>query len=379
MAEEANQILDDPALYAEFDPSGLRHRLRAIPAQCSSAWESSQHFSFPGDWVSGDLVPENLVPGGWAYIYKVVIGGMGGSAIAGDLAADLVARTAISSTPRSNLPIVVVRDLRFPFQLDEGTLFIACSYSGNTEETRALFNQAVQGKAKTIAISGGGKLSQLAGDFGVPLLNIDVVSEPRTAVAYNLMLILGVLRGFGMLGLDETQVSQAIRSVTENASIWAEDVPAAENPAKGLAMELKDKLIIVYGSGLFSGMARRWKSQFNENSKVWSFYETLPELLHNSVEAFASPLGQPTVALILEPGAGNSGHARHNQVVSKTLAHHNIPIKRVCGDGPSPLAQILNTLLLGDYVSYYLALLRGVDPSPNPSIDASKELLADSP
>ena len=364
MPEEAKHHLDDQGIYFDVDPSGLRHRLRNIPVQCLAAWQTSGDFSLPGEWSSSN---------------KVVIGGMGGSAMAGDLAADLVAGMSSSpSMPSAKVPILVVRDLSFPFPLDQDTIFIACSYSGNTEETLALFEQAVQGKARTIAISGGGNLSQMAGNAGVPLLKIDIISEPRTAVAYNLMLILGVLRGLRLLELDKEQVTGAISAVSHSASAWAEDVPVADNPAKRLALELRDKLIIVYGGGLFSGMARRWKSQFNENAKIWSFFETLPEMLHNSVEAFASPIGQPTIAIILEPGTESSIHSRHHRVISETLARHEIPRKVLLGDGPSPLAQILNMLLLGDYVSYYLALLRGVDPSPNPSINAAKELLSGS-
>lgn len=371
MADEAKNNLDEQEIYSEVDPSGLRHRLRDIPRQCLSAWERSRNFSWSEFSLSGDRPSIN----------KVVIGGMGGSAIAGDLAADLATGiSASSSVPWAKMPILVVRDLSFPFSLDQGTIFIACSYSGNTEETRALFEQAVHQpcprKARTIAISGGGILSQMAGDAGVPLLKIDVGSEPRTAVAYNLMLLLGVLRGLDLLELDEDQVTGAISAVSHNGSVWAEDVPVAENPAKRLALEFRDKLIIVYGSGLFSGMARRWKSQFNENAKIWSFFETLPETLHNSVEAFAFPIGQPTMALILEPGTENSIHSRHNRVFSKTLNYHQIPSTVLSGEGPTPLAQILNMLLLGDYVSYYLAVLRGVDPSPNPSIDAAKDLLS---
>lgn len=361
MAEEAKHRLDSQDIYSRVDPSGLRHRLREIAGHCEAAWESSRNFPWP----------DFSLPGERPLINKVVIGGMGGSAIAGELAADLAA-------PIAKVPILVVRDLTFPFPLDQGTLFVACSYSGNTEETLSLFEQAIRAKTRSVAISSGGKLSQLAENVGTPVLKIDVTSEPRTAVAYNLMLLLGVLRGLRLLELDEEQVEGAINSVSRNASVWAEDVPVAENAAKGLALELKDKLIIVYGSGLFSGMARRWKSQFNENAKVWSFFETLPEMLHNSVEAFAAPIGQPAITLLLGSGAGHSIHNRHNWVVSETLERHKIPHKVLRGDGPSPLAQILNMLLLGDYVSYYLALLRGVDPSPNPSIDDAKELLSDS-
>ena len=387
MAEEARKILDDPQTYAAIDPSGLRNRLRAIPGQCSLAWDKARAFTLPAEWSSSN---------------QVVIGGMGGSAMAGDLAADLAlaltgsfpvpAGSEPQSTgphcnekPSAGVPILVVRDLIFPFSLDQDTIFVACSYSGNTEETLSLFEQAVhqptQTRARTIAITGGGKLSKLAGEAGVPLLKVEVTSEPRTAVAYNLMLILGVLRGLRLLDLSEEQVSAAIREVSGSGGLWAEDVPVAENSAKRLALELRNKLIIVYGSGLFSGMARRWKSQFNENAKIWSFFETLPELLHNSVEAFGSAPPDPSIALILEPGAGGAAsgnliHGRHNRVITETLSLHKILNIAAKGEGTSPLAQVLNMLLLGDYVSYYLAMLRGVDPSPNPSIDTAKDILS---
>ena len=136
----------------------------------------------------------------------------------------------------------------------------------------------------------------------------------------------------------------------------------------------------MYGGGLFGGVARRWKSQFNENAKVWSYYETIPEMLHNSVEAFRSSyaMGDRAVALLLQPDNPDDGHQRHHAVVAELLGRNNIPYRSLRGEPGSPLSQLLNMLVLGDYVSYYLALLQGVDPAPNPSIDEAKELLANS-
>ena len=359
MALNTGHNLDNPDVYTRLDPSGLRMRIQDLPRHCLAAWQQVRAADLPDGWSDSD---------------RVVIGGMGGSAIAGDLVSDL---TAV----QGSVPVQVVRDLQLPFLLTERTLFLACSYSGNTEETLALFDQAAKTHARIIAISGGGTLAAKAGEHQVPLLTIDVTLEPRSAVGYNLMLLLGVLERLGLLLVGEGEVDRAVQSLGQKISTLKEDVPAAENPAKQLAIELRNELILVYGSGLFGGVARRWKSQFNENAKAWSYYETIPEMLHNSVEAFRSsyPMGDRAVALLLQPNHPVEGHQRHHAVAAELLGRNKIPYHSLQGEPGPPLSQLLNMLVLGDYVSYYLALLQGVNPSPNPSIDEAKELLANPP
>ena len=320
------------------------------------AWRKAQACPLPEDWTEID---------------RVVIGGMGGSAIAGDLAADLAA-------VHPTVPILVVRDRDFPFVVGESTLFIACSYSGNTEETLSLFDRAINSQTKVLAICGGGTLADKARYEGVPLLTIEIATEPRSAVGYNLMLLLGVLWRLGLSSIAEEDVIRDVESLSSRVSNLREDVSVEDNPAKKLALDLQDKLILIYGSGVFSALARRWKTQFNENAKTWAFYESIPEALHNSVEAYASPSLAPDrmIGLLLQPNISDRSHTRHHRAVSDLLARNNISHRILPGEKGPSLAQLLGMLLLGDYVSYYLALLRGVDPSPNPSITVAKELLA---
>ena len=356
MAQNAGFDLDEPQHYSRLDPSGLRNRLRELPRHCELAWRETRGFPFPEYRRPTD---------------RVVIGGMGGSAIAGDLLADL-------SSLQATVPILVVRGHRLPFTLDERTLFIACSYSGNTEETLSLFRQATQAKARVMAISSGGTLADLAREHRVPLLPVGISGEPRSAVGYNLMLLLGAVERLGLVRVPEEEVIAAVASLLHRVSCLREDVPIQDNPAKQLARELRDKLILIYGSGLFTGAARRWKSQLNENAKAWAFAETIPELLHNSVEAFgnSSTLAAGTMALLLRPNGGELGAGRHHSVVSELLRRNDIPHRILQEEGGPPLGQLLGMVLLGDYVSYYLALLRGVNPSPTPAIVAGKALLA---
>ena len=359
MALTTGHNLDDAELYLRLDPSGMRERLGDLPRHCLVAWQQAQAISLPDDWADSD---------------KVVIGGMGGSAIAGDLLANLAA-------VEGSVPILVARDLHLPFFLNERTLFFASSYSGHTEETLALLDQAAKTDARIIAVSSGGTLTTRARQHQLPLLTIDISLEPRSAVGYSLMLLLGVLDQVGLVRVGTAELDRAVQSLSQKICQLKEDVPAAENPAKQLAIELRDKLILVYGSGLFSGMARRWKSQFNENAKAWSYSETIPEMLHNSVEAFRplSLMSEWATVLLLQPNILDGAYPRHYAVVAELLRRGDIPYRILEGEQGSPLGQLLDMLILGDYISYYLALLQGVDPSPNPSIDAAKDLLANPP
>ena len=350
--------LDGPEVYAAFDPSGLRDRLRALPQQCLAAWRQSQA-PLPAD-LTGDYD-------------KVVIGGMGGSAIAGDLVADLAAL-------QRTVPVVVARSFHLPFALDRRSLFISCSYSGNTRETLSLFRQAIADGAQVLAVTAGGTLAEEAKQNNIPILPVKAKGEPRSAVGYNLILLLGALNRLGLVSVSDAEVPAAVAGLELQLSRIGEEVSTPDNPAKLLARELLDKLVVVYGGGIFSGVARRWKAQLNENAKAWAFYESIPESLHNSVEPYgvASAVGQDVMALVLQPETAETAASDELKdrcrVLAEMLSWGQVSHRVLPGtDGP-PLAQLLNMILLGDYVSYYLALLQGLNPSPTPAIERSKDL-----
>jgi glucose/mannose-6-phosphate isomerase len=349
--------LDSEETYGKLDPSGLRYRLRNLPHYCQEAWTKSSAVDLPQLRQT---------------VNKVVIGGMGGSAIAGDLVADLVAM-------QQTVPIILVRDFVLPFALDANSLFVGCSYSGATEETISLFRQALQQNARMLAIAGGGTLVEEAKASNVPLLTIDAPGEPRSAVGYNLMLLLSALNGTGLARTTDADVRAAVTAVEQEIARCGEEVAFQENPAKQLAQDLVGRLIVIYGGGLFSALARRWKTQLNENAKAWAFFETIPEGLHNSVEAFQPSADghEGPLLLLLQPSLGSKELESRYRAISGLLRRRGVSHQMLKGiDGP-PLAQLLRMLVLGDYVSYYLALLNGVDPSPTPAIDLGKELLRD--
>jgi glucose/mannose-6-phosphate isomerase len=349
--------LDDASVYERLDPSGLNLRLRGLPTQCNQAWHQAKKTDTPDDWRQ---------------CTEVIVAGMGGSAIAGNLAADL-------ADPLSGKPIRVVRDFSVPgITANSKQLVIACSFSGETEETIAMFNHAQSVGVSMAAIVGGGTLGRLAGSAGIPVLTVDAPGEPRSAVGCNLMLLASLLNSIGAISLTDADVAVAVAAADLMVSQFGIGVPAETNPAKQLAKELHGGLTVVYGGGSLSGMALRWKSQINENGKSWAFAEVLPELFHNSVESFpASPeIKQRTTALLLRPYQTTPELGKRYDVLIETLDSFGIKNRMFTGVPGGGLAQSLAMIVLGDHVTYYMGLLNGINPSETPSIDLSKKRLS---
>jgi len=357
--------LDDQASYKKLDPSGLHQRLRGLPAQCAESWQAAKATEITEEWRG---------------CTEVIVAGMGGSAIAGDLVADLAG-------PASARPIRVVRNFRIPGLLPSTVpgsgqlprqLIVVCSFSGDTEETLSMFEQARSSGAAMIAVAGGGTLGQRAADAGIPVMTINAPGEPRSAVGYNLMLLASLLDRTEVLSVSDREVSVAVDAAESMIAQVGIQVPVKENPAKSLAMDLVGGLTLMYGGGNLSGMALRWKSQINENGKSWAFSESLPELLHNSVESF--PGGQEikdrTTALLLKPFQAPDELERRYTVLAETLDRFGIKNRTLTGVSGGPLAQSLSMIVLGDHVSYYMGLLNGFNPSETPSIDLFKERLS---
>ena len=349
--------LDDASTYERLDPSGLNLRLGGLPDQCNEAW------------IKGK---EAVLPKDWRLCSEVVVAGMGGSAIAGNLAADL-------ASPLSEIPIRVVRDFKIPgISVESKQLVVVCSFSGETEETISMFNQAQLTGNALAAIVGGGTLGRLASAADIPVLTVDAPGEPRSAVGYNLMLLASLLDSVGAISITDSSVLEAVAAAESMVAQVKASIPTANNYAKQLAKELYGGLTLVYGGGSLSGMALRWKSQINENGKSWAYAEQLPELFHNSVESFSSgsEIRKQTTALILMPYQTTPEVSRRYEVLVETLDQFGIRNRLLTGISGGVLAQSLSMIVLGDHLSYYMGLLSGINPSETPAIDASKQRLS---
>jgi glucose/mannose-6-phosphate isomerase len=349
--------LDDQGSYGSIDKSGMGQLIRNLPAQCRQAWEKASQFKPPADYSNVD---------------KIVILGMGGSAIGGDL-------LKAAAGPLKKQQITIQRDYNLPDFVDSRTLVIASSYSGNTEETLSGFNQALNRDCKKIVFSTGGKITALAHEHSVPVFVIDHVSPPRAALGYSLLPLLAVMQNLDFIDGKSAEVESALSAMQKLNESWQENAPQAGNQAKKLAMTLYGKIPVIYCAGILTDVGRRWKTQINENSKAWAFFEVLPELNHNAVLGYSYPADMKDKMYVLFlrcPALHPRTLVRYN-VTGELLERRHIPYQYIDSEGSNDLKHVLGLVLLGDWVSYYLALLYGIDPSPVPEIDLLKQRLAE--
>jgi glucose/mannose-6-phosphate isomerase len=261
MIEKEKINLDDPAVYKLYDAEGMLDHVHNFPSLCEKAWRMTMDFKLPS------------YNGG---IKNVVILGMGGSAIGGDLVGSL-------ASSESRIPVSVCRGYDLPPYVDAGTLVIASSYSGATEETLSAFQQAIATPAKKLAVTTGGKLKDLCDSKGIPVFAIDYQTQPRAALPFSFFMILGLLQKLGILSDKTGEVKETIVNLNGLAVKINEKVASSQNMAKRLASMLYGRLAVIYGAGITAEAAHRWKTQINENSKSMAFYEILPELDHNAI------------------------------------------------------------------------------------------------
>ena len=311
---------------------------------------------------STNLEPHDA-PGG------LIVAGMGGSAIGGALA-----RAVLGD--RASRPIVLARGYALPaWTMPEATV-LCSSYSGNTEETLATYEAAGALGARRIVATTGGKLAAEARSEGVPVIPLPGGFQPRAAVAYSLVVALEVA---GMCGAGErlrAEIDVAAAHAEQLVAKWTPDGSPDSLP-KELARGLHGTVPQIAGAGLSAPVAYRWKTQINENAKVPCFAHELPELDHNEIAGWqgASELGRFSAVFLDDSDL----HPRIRQRIELTrglIAAEAAETYRIESVGESRLERLLSLVLLGDLVSLYLAVLRGVDPSPVAIIDRLKSTLA---
>jgi glucose/mannose-6-phosphate isomerase len=336
--------LDNQAIYTENDPEGMLTHLHNFPDMCRRVWKQVLDFNIPQDYE---------------IVKNIIILGMGGSAIGGDLVRSLLVQQA-------KIPIFISRDYDLPSFADTNSLIIVSSYSGATEETLSAFQQALKIDCPKVAITTGGKLKELCQSQGIPIFNIDYKSQPRAALPYGLYAILGILTRLRIVSEKTLDISESFRSLEELSAKIGQDIPVGRNQAKSLALALSGKLVIIYGGEITQEVARRWKTQINENAKGAAFYEYFPELNHNSVVGYDFPrwLAGRTSVVMLASNLLNKRILLRYRITRELLEKTGIACHTVQGEGSGALSQMMTLILFGDYVSYYLALLNGVDPTP---------------
>lgn len=300
----------------------------------------------------------------------LLVVGMGGSAIGGDLLRDL-------GMDRIPVPIVCYRGLRMPAFVGPASAVATVSYSGETAETLLAFSDALAKGARLWAVTSGGTLAEKAQEAGVPVALIPGGLPPRAALGALYFGLVGLAEGLGLLGPQTEAVEETLELCERLNNRYRPEAEEGENPALALARRLCQGFPSVFGvQGSTEGVARRWKSQFNENSKMAASFEVFPELAHNEVvsfEATPGPSGPERFVILLEDEEDAAEVVRQRDTLAGWLEAQGVAIERVSGEGRSRLARLTSLVLLGDWVSYYAAVLRDVDPTPIDSIDTIKE------
>jgi len=357
------------------DPGGMADAIASLPDQIERGWKSALRALEDAGWrgpVDVSTEPRragSVDPHAAAPIAGAVACGMGGSAIGAD-----VVRAALPGLP---IPFESVRGFDLPSWVGPRSLVIATSYSGNTAETLACMEAAAERGCRPVCVAGGGRLAALARERGWPLVPVSNSLQPRAAVGHLLSAVAAVLQAAG-LGADlAAQMSEAVKVLREQAAALSPDGAEAGREARFIAADLHGHATVIYGAGVTTPAARRWKTQINENAKAPAYFAEAPELLHNEVCGWggAPPAAATTGVVVLTDPLGDERLLRRLELVAKRLDGRAATVVRVAARGSAPLSRCLSALWLGDWVSYYMALQGGVDPTPVADIEQLKQAL----
>ncbi len=299
---------------------------------------------------------------------NVVIAGMGGSAIGGELVKDLIRTT-------SQVPVEVCREYTLPAYAGEKTLVVLASYSGDTEETLSSFLEALRRKCMVCCLSSGGNLIKQSKRLNVPYLEVQANFPPRAALPHMLMPLLKIMEQINLAPSFKSDFSEATKLLEKVSAQNAPEKSAAENPAKMLAQNLLGASPVVYGWGVYRGVALRYKQQFNENAKVPAKCEVFSELNHNETMSWEKPgtLSNCFGVVFLRDKA-EPVEIRSRIETTIELMQPSVPkMFEVWAQGKGPLARMLSMILVGDFASVYLAMLRGLDPTPVETVSVMKK------
>lgn len=352
--------LDDLNYFNTTDPENFLRHIDALPDQLETAFKAGQTLPLPDSYRD---------------IQHVVILGMGGSAISADLLCALAA-------PHSPASLAVLRGYDLPAHAaGPRTLVIGSSYSGNTEETLAAFEQAAapSRRTKLLALTTGGRLAEMAGRSGSPVWDIRYSSPPRAALGYSFGLLLALAARLGLLPDPAANLAATVSTLRAQMQVIGAQSPVAKNPAKRMAGQMMERIPVLFGADLLAPVARRWKGQINEIAKSPAHFEELPEADHNAVvgSMFPESLLSKYILLFLRAPSNHPRNLRRLEATRHIFMTHGFNTDTIDATGHSRLAHLLTALHFGDYTAYYLAMAYGADPTPVPQIDELKAKLAD--
>ncbi|MDR0797600.1 MAG: bifunctional phosphoglucose/phosphomannose isomerase [Nitrososphaerota archaeon] len=301
---------------------------------------------------------------------NIIVTGVGGSAIGGELLKDWAKN-------KVHVPIEVNREYHLPAYANEKTLVLVTSYTGDTEETLSALCDAIKKKCMIYCITSGGTLMEIAERANIPYLQVPAGMPPRAALPYMLVPLLVFLEKIGLTSEISVEFDEALSSIREIEIQNAVEISVKDSLTKTLAVNIEGHIPMIYGFGVFSSVARRLKQQINENAKMMSKWDNLPELNHNEIVGYekTGTIKDTFVAVFIRDKDEPVEIRKRIEITMELIKSAGSNTYEIWSQGKSSLAKMLSVIAIADFLSNYLAILRGIDPTPVQTIDKLKKSL----
>jgi glucose/mannose-6-phosphate isomerase len=342
--------LDDLEQIKIIDKDNMAKYISEMPSQIEQSFKK----------ISGTKLPEK-----YSEIDGVCFCGIGGSASAADVYLN-------QNFENHKIPMALSRDGKLPGWAGKNTLVVLISHSGITKETEDAFKQAATKESKIIVICEKGEIEKWAKSEKAIVLDYDTKATPRASIGYQFGTIAG-LNNVLNLGpkIDLSETIQTLKNLDKELCV---ENPTEKNMAKHIAFSILDHEPKIIGSGILNSVARRWKNQFNENSKSFAYFDSLPEAMHNSIEGILFPerTRDDSFFVLLRNSFDSIYESSLLDKWSSLLEENNMAYELLEATGENIWTQKFSMIFLGDWASYYLAILNGIDPTPVPTITKYK-------
>jgi len=341
------------------DSHGMYDKIYRFPEQIDEAITIGRKIEPDPDFFSG--------------IKGIVLAGMGGSAIGGDLARSYLRH-------QLKIPFEICRNYRLPASVDKDYLVIASSYSGWTEETLAALDDALARGARIACLTTGGRLGKIADQKGFLKVILPTGYQPRAALGFSFIPLLFFLEKTGLIKNVTSEIAALAPGLKKYREQYDLAVGTDNNPAKSLALRLQGKIPVIYtGPELTDIVGLRWKGQICENAKMLAFNNQFSEFNHNELVGWNEYNVSPDrlAVVILRDSDDAAPIKKRIPIVREMIEKRGIEVIDIYSQGDFPLGRIFSLIQLGDFTSFYLAILNNVDPTPIEAIDYLKEKLAE--
>jgi glucose/mannose-6-phosphate isomerase len=346
-------ILDDPAKTGKIDKSNMLSFCAEAPKHYADAAKLAKRITID-----------------YPKPHTIVVAGMGGSAIGGELLKDW-------TRERISVPVDICREYSLPKYANKNTLVLAVSYSGETEETLSVLRDAIKRKCMIIGVSSGGSLQEFTEKLSLPHLRVPSGMAPRATLPYLFMPLPRILEKLGLVSDVDAEISETVSILKKVSAENSPERQAASNFSKTLALNIQGTVPAVYGFGIYRAVAQRFKTQINENSKSPAKWECFPELNHNEIVGWeeGKEFARCFSVIFIRDAEEPAEISERIEFTKEIVCKNRVRLFEVWSKGKSSMAKMASVICAGDFTSVYLAILRRIDPTPVKTITFLKERL----